>query len=105
VAINLLDELYNPKQFLASIHERLNAGGILILGSAYDWEKNKIKRENWPGAFKQDGEPVTSFEGIKALLQDNFELVEERQNLPAAKILSSRNVEVSVVEISVWKKR
>jgi 5-histidylcysteine sulfoxide synthase/putative 4-mercaptohistidine N1-methyltranferase len=105
LAINLLEELYNPKQFLTTIHDRLNAGGIFILGSTYDWDKNNIKRENWPGAFKEDGEPVTSFEGIKALLQDNFELLKEPINLTAAKSISSRKVEVSVVEISVWKKK
>ena len=104
LAVNLLEELYNPKQFLTTIHERLNAGGIFILGSTYDWEKNKIKRENWPGAYKKDGEPVTSFEGIKMLLKDNFELISEPVNQPAALPLSSRDVEVSVVEISVWRK-
>lgn len=105
LAVNLLEELYAPVRFLTSINERLNKDGILILGSTYDWEKNNIKREHWVGGFKEDGEPVTSFEGIKALLLPNFEQVGEPVNLSAAKQISSRNIDVSIVEISVWKKK
>ncbi|WP_346855999.1 5-histidylcysteine sulfoxide synthase [uncultured Draconibacterium sp.] len=105
LAVNLLEELYAPDRFLASINERLNAGGILILGSTYNWEKNNIKREHWPGGFKKDGEPVRSFEGIKALLQDKFELVEQPFNLNAAQRSSTRSIEVSLVELSVWRKK
>jgi putative 4-mercaptohistidine N1-methyltranferase len=104
LAINLLEELYAPDKFLSSIDERLNNKGILILGSTYDWERNKIKREHWPGAFKKDGEPLTSFEGISGLLKNKFELIKSPFNLTAAKRISSRNIEVSVVELSVWRK-
>ncbi|MFA9392979.1 MAG: 5-histidylcysteine sulfoxide synthase [Prolixibacteraceae bacterium] len=105
LAINLLEELYAPDLFLASINKRLNKNGILILGSTYDWEKNNIKREHWPGGFKKDGEPVTSFEGIKAILQDKFKLFDPPITIQAAIGTSSRHVEVSLVEVSVWKKR
>jgi 5-histidylcysteine sulfoxide synthase/putative 4-mercaptohistidine N1-methyltranferase len=105
LAVNLLEELYAPDRFLASINERLNAGGILILGSTYNWEKNNIKREHWPGGFKKDGEPVSSFEGIKAILQNKFELAEQPFNLAAAKRSSTRSIDVSLVELSVWRKK
>jgi putative 4-mercaptohistidine N1-methyltranferase len=105
LAVNLLEELYAPDRFLANIHERLNAGGILVLGSTYNWEQNKIKREHWPGGFKKDGEPVSSFEGIKTILENTFEPIELPVNLTAAKAHSSRKIEVSEVEISVWQKR
>lgn len=105
LAVNLLEELYAPDRFLASIDERLNKDGILILGSTYDWEKNNIKREHWLGGYKKDGEPVTSFEGIKALLQHKFDLVEQPINLQVAQKIASRNIEISVVEVSVWRKK
>lgn len=105
LAVNLLEELYAPDRFLASIHERLNDKGILILGSTYDWEKNNIKREHWLGGFKEDGEPLTPFEAIKTILQERFELVNKPINLQTAKRISSRDIDVSIVEISIWKKR
>ncbi len=70
-----------PIIFLQQIHERLNEGGVLMLTSTYDWELNNIKREHWPGGFKKDGEPVTSFEGIKEILSKNFTLEKEPMNL------------------------
>ncbi|WP_347838036.1 5-histidylcysteine sulfoxide synthase [uncultured Draconibacterium sp.] len=105
LAVNLLEELYAPDRLLSTIHERLNTNGILILGTTYDWESNSVKREHWPGGFKKDGEPLTSFEGISTLLEPNFELVAPPKNLHAAYPLSSRKYQVSVPEISVWKKR
>lgn len=104
LAINLLEELYAPDRFLENINERLNADGILILGSTYDWEKNNIKRKHWPGGYKKDAEPLSSFEGIKNILQDKFKLIAEPVNVPAAKRISSRNIELTVSEISVWRK-
>lgn len=103
LAVNLLEELYAPNRFLKTISERLNSNGILILGSTYNWERNNIKREHWPGGFKKDGEPVSSVEGIRAILEKSFELIETPFNLQAAKKISSRNIEVECVEISVWK--
>lgn len=103
LAVNLLEELQAPDQFLASINERLNKDGLLILGSTYDWEKNTIKHEHWLGGFKKDAESVSSFEAIKTLLQEKFELVGQPVNLQAAQKLSSRNIHVSIVEVSIWK--
>lgn len=105
LAVNLLEELYAPDRFLAAIDERLNSDGILILGSTYNWEKNNIKREHWPGGFKKDGEPVSSFEGIKTILQNKFALVEQPTNLQSAQRISTREIAVSSVEMSVWKKK
>lgn len=105
LAVNLLEELYTPDNFLASIHERLNADGILVLGSTYNWQGNNIKQNHWPGGFKKDGEPVTSFEGIKAILEQHFELQDAPFDLPMAKKSSSRNFKVDIVEVSVWKRK
>ncbi len=105
VAVNLLEELYAPDLFLANIHQRLNTKGIFVLGSTYNWERNKIKKEHWPGGFKRDGEPVSSFEGIKSILEKHFELEHEPFDMYMAKPLTARNFEVDVCEITVWRKR
>jgi len=102
---NLLEELTCPIIFLQNIHDRLNEGGTLVLASTYDWELNDIKREHWPGGFKKDGEPVTSFEGIKDLLNPNFILEKEPVNLPISLWKNSRTSEMKLSEVTVWKKK
>lgn len=105
VAVNLLEELYAPDDFLATVHHRLNKNGVLVLGSTYNWTKNNISRAHWPGGFKKDGEPVTSFEGVKAILEANFVLDHQPFDMYLAKPQSTRSFEVDVSEITVWRKR
>lgn len=105
VAANVLEELTCPILFLKSIHERLNQNGILILTSTYDWDGNNIKSEHWPGGFKKDGEPFTSFEGISQLLNQHFELIQAPQNLVSTFRKSSRNFIQRNNEISCWRKK
>ncbi len=105
VATNVLEELTCPILFLKNIHERLNQGGVLILASTYDWEGNNIKPEHWPGGFKKDGEPLTSFEGISSMLNENFELIKAPENLLSTFRKSSRNFVQRNNEISCWRKK
>ena len=102
---NLLEELICPILFLQSIHERLNENGWLVIASTYEWELNDVKPEHWPGGFKRDGEPVTSFEGIKSILEDKFELQNEPENLSLNIRKSSRVTEQRISEVSVWRKK
>lgn len=103
VAPNLLEELSNPKEFLASIHTRLNKGGYLIIASTYEWENQA--RENWLGGFKKDGEPVTSLDGIKEILSKHFVMERDRINLNAKVKLSSRIKVNRLSEITLWRKK
>jgi len=105
IAPNLLEELNCPILFLKNIHERLNDNGLLILASTYDWEFNNIKREHWPGGFKQDGEPLTSFEGIKELLANHFTLENTPYNLALFSYKSTRLLEKKWTEVSYWRKK
>ena len=105
IAPNLLEELTCPILFMKNIHERLNDGGTLILTSTYDWESNNIKREHWPGGFKKDGEPVTSFEGIKEILSMHFTIEKEPVNIQISLWKNSRISETKRSEITVWKKK
>lgn len=103
VAANLLEELNNPKEFLGAIHTRLNDGGYLIISSTYNWKDEA--RENWPGGFKKDGEPVTSLDGIKEILGEHFVLERDPINLNAKVRLSSRLKIDRLSEITLWKKK
>lgn len=105
VAPNLLEELTCPILFLKNIHERLNDNGFLILSSTYDWELNNIKQEHRPGGFKQDGEPVTSLDGIKNILNEHFKLEKNPFDLPLMLRKSSRTTEHRLTEVMVWRKK
>ncbi|MEI7502211.1 MAG: putative 4-mercaptohistidine N1-methyltransferase [Paludibacter sp.] len=102
---NLLEELICPILFLKSIQERLNENGILIITSTYNWDGNETKRAHWPGGFKQDGEPLTSFEGIQTILDKHFTLENKPFDLALTLRKSSRIVEKHLTEVSVWKKK
>lgn len=104
VAANLLEELTCPILFLQSIHERLNDNGLLILASTYDWERNDIKREHRPGGFKKDGEPVTSFDGIREILSAHFRLEKSPVEIKNIIRKSSRIFEQWNSEVTVWRK-
>lgn len=102
---NLLEELICPILFLKSIHERLNDNGLLIIASTYEWEANMVERKHWPGGFKQDGEPVTSFEGIQTILNEHFDLDNNPINLIVTLRKSSRVSEQRMSEVTVWRKK
>ncbi len=101
----LLEELICPIIFLKKIHERLNDGGLLVIASAYDWEAGGVERAHWPGGFKKDGEPVSSFDGISELLQPEFKLLKTPVNINCNKRISSRRNELVNVEVSCWQKK
>ena len=105
VVPNLLEELICPILFLKSIHERLNENGLLIIASTYEWEINNVKREHWPGGFKQDGEPITSLEGIQHILSPNFDMISEPKDLIFSLRKSSRISEQRTSQVSVWRKK
>lgn len=102
---NLLEELICPILFLKNIHERLNDNGLLLIASTYEWEANMVERKHWPGGFKQDGEPMTSLEGIQHILSDRFDLINSPFNLTVTIRKSSRITEQRLSEVTVWRKK
>jgi 5-histidylcysteine sulfoxide synthase/putative 4-mercaptohistidine N1-methyltranferase len=102
---NLLEELICPILFLQHIHERLNENGILIIASTYDWEHHEVKREHWPGGFKKDGEPVSSFDGLHHLLSQHFTLENKPFDIPFVLRKSSRISELRMSEVSIWRRK
>lgn len=101
----LLEELRDPIGFLMNIHERLKENGYLVIASTYEWNLSVTPRENWPGGFKQDGEPATSFEGIKALLDPQFHLISINNELDLTLKKSSRITESRKVQVTIWKRK
>lgn len=105
VAANVLNELSDPKLFLSHINERINDGGYLVILSAYDWDVSRTERNKWIGGFKEDGEPITSLDGLKDVLGTKFELLHEPFDMPLNIRKSSRVSEEKMLQATVWHKK
>lgn len=103
VAVNLLEEMYNPLEFLKNIHKRMAKNGLLIIGSTYNWSTEYTKKENWPGGFKKDGEPVKSLEGMENVLSKYFLRQKETIQIPLVKRINAQNFEYKLSELSFWE--
>ena len=103
LAANLIDRLYSPRRFLATIHERLNPGGLLVLTSPYTWLEEYTKKEEWLGGFREAGEPVWSLDGVKAALAPHFRLIGEPQDIPFVIRETRRKFQHTVAQLTVWK--
>lgn len=104
LAANLIDRLYNPAQFLSTIHERLNTGGILMITSPYTWLEEHTRHEDWIGGFKKDGESYTTLDGLKDLLGKHFRLVQPPQDVPFVIRETRRKFQHTLSEVTLWER-
>jgi len=105
LAANLIDRLYKPAQFLKTIHERLNMGGILLLASPYTWLEEHTEQSQWLGGFKKDGESFTTLDGLKVLLEPHFDLIRGPESVPFVIRETSRKFQHTLSEVTVWKRK
>ena len=105
LAANLIDRLYKPSQFLQSIHERINAGGILMIASPYTWLEEYTPKEEWIGGFKRDGGNVTTLEGLKELLEPHFRMISEPEKVPFVIRETMHKYQHSLSEVTLWERR
>ena len=101
---NLLDRLYDPKKFLDSLASRINEGGLLILTSPYTWQEESTPKEKWIGGYKKDGENVTTLEGLKEILGDDFELIDTK-DIPFVIQETARKHQYTIAQMTIWQKR
>lgn len=104
LAANLIDRLYSPKKFLASVHERLNPGGILLIASPYTWLEEHTKREEWVGGFKRNAESFTTLDGLKELLGPHFRMVGAPVDVPFVIRETRRKFQHSLSEVTLWER-
>ncbi len=105
LAANLIDRLNDPARFLNEIPNRMNRGGILLIASPYTWLEEFTPKEKWLGGFKKDGEPVTTLDGLHALLDDAFEPVGEPVKVPFVIRETRHKHQHTLSEVTVWKKK
>ena len=105
-AANLIDRLYDPAQFLTSIKERINPGGLLVLASPYTWLDDFTDRDKWLGGFKADtGESYTTLDGIADILAPEFVQLGEPQDIPFVIRETARKFQHTLSQLSVWEKQ
>jgi 5-histidylcysteine sulfoxide synthase/putative 4-mercaptohistidine N1-methyltranferase len=104
LAANLIDRLYNPAQFLTTVHERLNPGGVLMIASPYTWLEEHTRREDWVGGYKKDGENFTTLDGLKALLGKHFRLMQAPQDVAFVIRETRRKFQHTLSEVSLWER-
>ncbi|MGP1716561.1 MAG: 5-histidylcysteine sulfoxide synthase [Methylophilus sp.] len=104
LAANLIDRLYSPRQFLSSIHERLNIGGVLMITSPYTWQEEHTPREEWIGGYKKDGENVTTLDGLKAILGQHFTLMQPPVDIPFVIRETNHKFQHTLSEVTLWER-
>ncbi|KLV03615.1 SAM-dependent methyltransferase [Photobacterium aquae] len=103
-ASNLIDRLNDPKQFLSTIHQRINEGGYLVITSPYTWLESYTDKDKWLGGIKINGENFTTLDGLTETLIPHFELVAVKE-LPFVIRETKRKFQHSLSEMTIWRKR
>lgn len=93
-----------PRAFLSTIHERLQPGGLLILTSPYTWLEEYTAKAEWIGGFERDGRAVTTLDGLHAILDAQFRLL-DRRDVPFVLRETARKYQHSLAEMTVWERR
>jgi putative 4-mercaptohistidine N1-methyltranferase len=104
LAANLIDRLYDPGKLLATIHERLNPGGLLVLTSPYTWLEEFTRRDNWIGGFKKNGEPYTTLQGLRGLLQPHFKMLGTPKDIEFVIRETARKFQHTISQATLWER-
>jgi putative 4-mercaptohistidine N1-methyltranferase len=104
LAANLIDRLSDPGKFLGAIHARVNSGGLLVLASPYTWLEQFTGKSNWPGGFKKEGEPYTSLQGLRDLLEAHFCMLAEPRDVEFIIRETSRKFQHTVSQMTFWER-
>jgi 5-histidylcysteine sulfoxide synthase/putative 4-mercaptohistidine N1-methyltranferase len=105
LAANLIDRLNDPSKFLHDIAPRILAGGHLVIASPYTWLEEFTPKEKWLGGFKQDGEPVSTLDGLHRYLDTHFTLTAAPIKLPFVIRETMHKYQHSLSEVTIWKKK
>ncbi|MFC1596836.1 5-histidylcysteine sulfoxide synthase [Planctomycetota bacterium] len=105
LATNLIDRLQSPRRFLAMIHERVNPGGLLVIGSPYSWDEQFTAKDEWLGGVRVAGEPFTTLDGLHECLDAHFTPIGQPRRVPFVLRDTQRKFQHSLSEVTVWERR
>ncbi len=104
LAANLLDRLYDPAQFLTTIHDRVRPGGLLVIASPYTWLEEFTRKENWIGGLRIAGEPFTTLDGLKEQLCSQFRLLAQPRDVEFVIRETARKFQHTVSQVTIWER-
>eukprot|EP00798_Chlamydomonas_sp_ICE-L_P012613 gene12613-15841_t len=104
LAANLLCRLPEPTKFLHSMSNVVKPGGVLVLVSPHSWLEAWTPKSKWLGGFVQGGEAMKTFDGIKAVLSNDFELISQ-QDMPFLIREHSRKYQWGCSDATVWRRK
>ena len=104
IAVNLIDRLHTPLDFLNNISLRLNPNGILLIASPYTWLCEYTPKENWLGGYTKDGKDIKTIYGLHKALDDKFELIKE-DKIEFVIRETQNKYQHTVSKVSIWKLR
>lgn len=103
-AINLIDRLPRPEQFLKQLSSLVLPGGTLILGSPYTWMSEYTPPSNWLGGYKRGKESQWTAVKIVQLLKSDFRLI-KRRDFPFLIREHRRKYQWGVSEVLVFRRK
>ncbi len=104
---NLLCRLPSPRACLERMggpRGIVRPGGLLVITSPYTWMEAFTPKEVWLGGYERDGAAVRSLEGLRAILEPEFDLVDERE-MPLVIREHARKYQYIVAHATAWKRR
>ena len=101
---DILDRMYNPRNFLSNVHHQINDGGKLIIATGFDWHEQCTKKENWIGGYRQSGEQIWGEDDLSNLLSERFLKIDSFK-LPLVRRISKRKYSYQMLDISIWAKQ
>ncbi len=101
---NLIVRLQNPKAFLGNLRKHLAEDGVLVISSPYTLMEKYTPRENWIGGYCQNNRPVTVLDGMREILELNFELMQEPLDLPFVIRETQRKFQHTFAEATAWRR-
>ena len=106
VLINdILDQMYNPRHFLQSVHKRINKGGRLIVATGFDWSEACTIRENWVGGHRDSGEQIWGEDDLADLLSESFVKIDGPITIPSVKRINKRKYSFNNIDVTIWEKK
>ncbi len=105
LAANLIDRLSDPKRFLTEIHQRLNPGGLLVLASPYTWREEFTRKTSWLGGLRRSGEPFTTLEGLREILDIHFREIGESRDVEFVIRETARKFQHTISQVTIWERK
>ncbi|WOG29703.1 5-histidylcysteine sulfoxide synthase [Endozoicomonas sp. 8E] len=102
---NLIDRLNDPYKFLSSVHERIRPEGLLVLTSPYTWLEEYTSKDKWLGGIRENGEALTTYDGLKRVLGQHFEEIKPPRDIPFVIRETARKHQHTIAQATFWRKK